>query len=610
MVLLNLMVCLLFSSIEGSQGLLQTKLKDDVTTTEDEVSILEEGITALMDDAPTQKDEITNVRLTSAPKSIHLKPTSVYRLMVEKLDNETDFLIFEAHSLRLNLLLSMSTMMTDVVNSTSPALFATAPQLLDMGGVILKNPHAQNITIIAFVRSYSKSSPVPGYCNTEHGIPVKSFLELSWTQPMVHLKFRQAGTLGSCKDLNAFKYDVYQYFLQENDCSDKQFVEGYKNMVEFDDILANANLLATLTHRHTSINLTNYPRTGRIIAVVVSLKNESAVYGLGHTYGCATDPNTQNGCEEKDSTFVWVSCALGVFVGLFLTFGGHRFFKSSQFLFGFYFGSLVGFVLVSLYMDSNETILIVLTSTSGLTTALLILALWWFLGIPVLSVILPTLQTGFILASVLMYLPLCSLGAFVSDSTFWLVFTCITLSPTVLFIAFTQKASIISCVVLGTFTFILSVDQYIGSNLRFVLINVLNRITVQDFGKSYRCPPFQKMDLILVTCLLAGIAFGLICQLIIERKKPPFPPAPFQQWRWVRSYDNEEERAPLITGDLNDSVEPARAAAVVGYISGHAVSDQLGSQRSDTRIRQKQVLTGGPPNQRRDIFSPAGAPDR
>lgn len=68
--------------------------------------------------------------------------------MVEKLDNETDFLIFEAHSLRLNLLLSMSTMMTDVVNSTSPALFATAPQLLDMGGVILKNPHAQNVTII------------------------------------------------------------------------------------------------------------------------------------------------------------------------------------------------------------------------------------------------------------------------------------------------------------------------------------------------------------------------------------------------------------------------------------------------------------------------------
>ena len=42
----------------------------------------------------------------------------------------------------------MSTMMTDVVNSTSPALFATAPQLLDMGGVILKNPHAQNVTII------------------------------------------------------------------------------------------------------------------------------------------------------------------------------------------------------------------------------------------------------------------------------------------------------------------------------------------------------------------------------------------------------------------------------------------------------------------------------
>ena len=30
---------------------------------------------------------------------------------------------------------------------------------------------------------------------------------------------------------------------------------------------------------------------------------------------------------------------------------------------------------------------------------------------------------------------------------------------------------------------------------------------------------------------------GLVCQLILERKKAPFPPAPFQQWRWARSYE-------------------------------------------------------------------------
>lgn len=444
-----------------------------------------------------------------------------------------------------------------------------------------------------FAREYGKLSPVPGICNTEPGIQIKPYLEVSWTKSLVNLRFRQAGRLQSCKNLDAFRYNVYQYFLSENDCSESAFMEGYKSMVDPADLTANGQLLATLTHRHTSINLTNYPRTGRVIAVVVSWKNESSIYGLAHTFGCNTDPGTENGCEDPDSTFVWVACALGVFVGAFLALGGHRYFKCSQFLFGFYAGSLAGYILVSLYTDNSQTLLILLTSTSGLIVAVFVLALWWFLGIPVLSVILPTLQTGVILASLLMYLPLCGLEAFFSDTTFWLVFTCISLSPTLLFIAFTQKASIISCVVLGSFTFALSVDRYTGSNLRFVLGNVINRILVDDFGKSYRCPPFQRMDLILVTCFVGGIAVGLICQLIVERRKPPFPPAPYQQWRWVRSYNQDGEGAPLVPDDLSEE-PPVRAAAVVGFISGRTVADHaaLGSSSNMTteaRPRSKQV---------------------
>ena len=219
--------------------------------------------------------------------------------------------------------------------------------------------------------------------------------------------------------------------------------------------------------------------------------------------------------------------------------------------------------------------------------------MWWFLGIPVLSTILPTLEVGFLLAGILMYLPLCGIQSFSSDSTYWLVFTCFTLSPTVLLIAFTQKASIISSAVVGSFTTILAVDHYTGSNLKYIINNVLYRATIPGYGLANSCPPFQKTDLFLVTCLLGGIALGLVCQLILERKKPPFPPAPYQQWRWVQEVDNETERTPLINGEIIGTLEqPSSTVPVVGFIANRsgAAGQHSSASRPRPRAKTNQVV--------------------
>ena len=420
-----------------------------------------------------------------------------------------------------------------------------------------------------FVRAYDSDSPVPGSCNTEPGVLVKPYLELSWKDQLIYLSFNQAGQHNmNCIGIQEFTYQVYQYFLPEDDCTQKYFEIGYNGFVDQDDIINNGNLVTTLTHHKDRISLVNYPRTGRIIAVIVNSKNGSSLYGLAHTYGIELEEDNEvyNGCSHGNFTFLWVSCALGVFVGTFLTAVGHRFFKCSQFLFGFYFGSLVGYILLSLYTEYDETITFLLTGSVGLVSAIVFLAIWWFLGIPVLSVVLPTLLVGFLLAGLLMYIPLCSYPTFLSDSTYWLTFTCMTLAPTVLFIAFTQKASIISCVVVGTFTLALAIDNYTGSNLKFIIGNVLHRATVPGFGQAYSCPPLQKIDLLLGTGILLCMSLGLVIQLIIERKKPPFPPAPFQQWRWIRTMDREDESTPLLDEESPESPEHLRRAPVVGFI--------------------------------------------
>jgi len=551
-----------------------------------------------------EKIEPYNVSVSDKPTKLRLEPLSFYRLKVTKMEDNTEFLVFEAHSLQLPLIMSY-TLDFPLLNSTSPALYVLPPGGGEEEGVLLYNPYSSNNTAIVFVRSYSKDSPVPGKCNVEPGIHIKPYLDLSWTDTLVEVSFSQAGHTASCSNIEDFSYDVYEYFLPEGDCSRQYFDKGYNNFVNPEDITENGHLVTSLTHHKTKLSLVNYARTGRILAVMVNLGNSSALYGLVHTYGCEVMEHQGPVCfPVEDSTFVWVSCALGVFVGLFLTLMGHRFYMCSQFIYGLYLGSLVGYLVISLLSDDGETIVIIVTTSSGLLCACVVLATWCFLGIPVLSTILPTLEVGFLLAGILMYLPLCGIQSFSSDTTYWLAFMCITLSPTVLLIAFTQKASIISSAVIGSFTTILAVDHYTGSNLKYIINNVLHRATLPSFGLAHSCPPFQKTDLLLLTCLLGGIALGLVCQLILERRKPPFPPAPYQQWRWAQEIENETERTPLMTGEVTGTPEqPTLSVPVVGFIANHSQPSGLQPSRPRPRAKTSQLQA----SRNRDIFSPAAS---
>lgn len=53
------------------------------------------------------------------------------------------------------------------------------------------------------------------------------------------------------------------------------------------------------------------------------------------------------------------------------------------------------------------------------------------------------------------------------------------------------KGNIISCAVLGGYAVILPIDYYIGSSLKYIIVNVVRRITVRGFGRAVVDPPFQ-----------------------------------------------------------------------------------------------------------------------
>ena len=95
---------------------------------------------------------------------------------------------------------------------------------------------------------------------------------------------------------------------------------------------------------------------------------------------------------------------------------------------------------------------------------------WAFLGLPVLAVLLPSLELGALTASTLFFLPplgLATSSVLAESSTdYWLVYTCITLALPLLTLAFTQQASILACVLLGAYTVMVPLDYYLGTTIR------------------------------------------------------------------------------------------------------------------------------------------------
>jgi len=122
-----------------------------------------------------------------------------------------------------------------------------------------------------------------------------------------------------------------------------------------------------------------------------------------------------------------------------LAFVGHKYFLGSQIVFGFYAGVYVGYILLSLFCSLGNNFFFFLMVTFGVSFAIVTVATWIFLGIPVLSVLLPTLEIGVLLASIILYLPQTNTISLTMTLHYWMVFMCLVLAVPVCILAFTHK---------------------------------------------------------------------------------------------------------------------------------------------------------------------------
>ncbi|KAG8142591.1 hypothetical protein E2320_005804 [Naja naja] len=122
--------------------------------------------------------------------------------------------------------------------------------------------------------------PIPGGCNLEFDLEMDPNLG-------AHPPSCDSGT--SLDSRWRLSYDVYQYFLPENDLSEATFVSHMRRMTEVPSIWAHGSKMMTLTSQDKTELFRPLPGQGVIYNVIVRDPkwNTSAAYVPVHTYACS-----------------------------------------------------------------------------------------------------------------------------------------------------------------------------------------------------------------------------------------------------------------------------------------------------------------------------------
>lgn len=468
-------------------------------------------------DLPLDNEVIENL--------IPLSPTSVYSLQVIDIPTAVHFIVLQVHSYLYNVTLSYNRLKQPhkyITGSNVGLVQIIGP--LRMAQFYLENNNTFNATVLMTVIAYGRNAPIPGGCNMEFSVETAPYLQVKHTAAVVTVEFQPAAPYGTC-NLPILSYEVYHMYMPEKDYSIETYFDSLKKMMTADRIKENGRkVAASLIGPEMRRVFSAYRGTGSVFGVIARIGPTSySVYIPAQSYACSTIHYTDN-CQVLTSAFSKAVCAVLIFIGLFLCIFGHTIFKAEMFLLSFLTGGLITYVVITLQQTYSGSFTIFLSCIFGIGSGMAWLFIWSCFGIPVLSVLIATFSLGFLIASIIFYTDLGDYPLLESDLNYWLTFACCVLVLTLCLVNTMHKANVLACAVIGSYTVIIPVDYYNGSNLRYIIINSIRRATVTGFETATIDPPFQSMDAVLTFVWVVLAIHGYILQINQLRHKPPFPP--------------------------------------------------------------------------------------
>ncbi|XP_036432546.1 transmembrane 7 superfamily member 3 [Colossoma macropomum] len=427
---------------------------------------------------------------------------------------------------------------------------------------------------------YTSTDPVPGACNLEFPLENDPNIYLRYNLFETVIRFAPAN-IGHARDVSPpacdvdtgfstrwrLEYDVYQYFLPENDLSEQSLISGIERVASVSSMVENGRKLMTLSSKdHTELSFNSIPGQGVIYSIVVRdpVSNTSASYIPVHTYACSF-ASVLDGCTTLGRISTKVFFTITGLAGLFVCFLGHRFFKCELFCMGFAFGAFFFFVLITRTTTLDYNIRLTLTAVIGVVGGVILVMTWWRFGSVMACVVVVGLILGFLVSSIVFFTPLGDLAVFRNDVVFWVTFSCIVLIVPLFFIRWPREGNITTCGVVGAYTVVLAVNAYTYTSLSYITLDILKRFLNNNFSRAFISVPLQNIDFVMITVWVVLAVSGIVVQLYRERSRPFFPPSPYVMWRQER----ERRKTNVLDPSHHTPSFPARLLACARQLTRH-----------------------------------------
>lgn len=458
---------------------------------------------------------------------IELLPFSETKVVLSNIPQYVDFVIFQVHSFLHNVILSYDTVLStnNYVNGTNVGLYSNAS---NTAYFYIKNLHDFNLSCLVAVVPYTNESPLPGGCNMELPVPISPYLSVETNDIMITIDGPPASLSMKCdiSSLSYVSYVMFYKFLHQNEFSVQTYFDSIRSMLTYPRILKSSYVAPKPIEGPLSRRIfSRYNGVGSLYSLIAFSKfGNVAVYTPSTLF-----PYDSLNNLEPYSVALKIQLASFVMLCIFLCFGGHRYFMGELFVLGAVFGFLLSYILL-FHQTSSQGDLLLMCNGIGFICGILWTSLWWCINSPILSVGLSFVMNGLLISSLMFHIFSIFMGdvtIFQNDLNYWLTY--FTISIVIVLVSTTDpvKYNIISCAMIGAYGIILPFDFYFGTTFKYIVINVINRATVEGFNLALTKPPVQIADFIIGIVWLLVIRAGIVCQKKLTSNRPPFPPVCF-----------------------------------------------------------------------------------
>ncbi|XP_062238901.1 transmembrane 7 superfamily member 3 [Platichthys flesus] len=481
-------------------------------------------------------------------QNVSVSQNETVQAVVSRIPPEVAFITLQFHTQHRNVTLSYARLpgLGLSVTAVDSGLLSTLEPGVTSLSLFLSTLDSDTVAGTGVILPFSGADPVPGACNIEFNLDIDpnvyvhyNLYETTIRFAPANLGYERGDTPPPCDESTEpatrwrLQYDIYQYFLPENDLLESSLFRGIQAMADTQGMMENGKRVLTLLSTDMSMAVFNsIPGQGVIYSVVVRdpQLNTSASYVPVHTYACSF-ASTLDGCETLGKISTKVFFTITGLAGLFVCFFGHRFFKCELFCMGFSFSAFFFFVLITRTTDLTYDLRLALSAVIGVVGGVLLVMSWWRFGSVMICVVVVGLMLGFLLASTVLFTPLGDIDVFRnSDVVFWVTFCCFLVIVPLFFVRWPREGNIVTCGVVGAYAVILAVNAYMYTSLSYITLNILKRLQNNNFSAMFTDVPFQTIDYIMITVWVVLGVSGVVLQLYRERSRPFFPPSPYLMW--------------------------------------------------------------------------------